>query len=85
MCIFDFLKPNIEKMEKKGNVDGLIKALKNGDFVIRESAAFSLGKLKDQKAVEPLILALKDDKGRVKKYAASALGRIGDQRATSHY
>lgn len=37
-----FLKPNVEKMYKKGDIKGLIKALKHKDSLVRKGAAVFL-------------------------------------------
>jgi len=74
---------NIERMEEKGNVKGLIKALKNRDSDIRQAAARALCKVGDSRAVKPLISALKDTEWLVRRYAAEALGFIGDKRAVA--
>ena len=60
MGIFDLFKPNVEKLEKKKDVHGLIKALRYkkdewDEDDVRRSAADALGKIKDERAVEPLI------------------------------
>lgn len=81
-------KPNVEKMERKRNVEGLVKALKcnwddkYGEYrTIRGKAAEALGKIGDARAVEPLIQALKGKEYDVREAAAAALGMIGDARA----
>ncbi len=74
---------NIERMEEKGNVKGLIKALKNSDSAIRQTAAKALCKVGDSSAVKPLISALKDKEWVVRRYAAEALGVIGDKQAVA--
>ena len=80
MVIFGLFKPNVKKMQKERDVEGLIKALEHKNIHVRERAAEALGELKDARAVEPLILALNgEDEGRFQ--AAFALGRIGDKRA----
>jgi tetratricopeptide (TPR) repeat protein len=82
MGIFDkFLKPNVEKMEKKKDVKGLIEALKHRETDVRKKAAEALGKIGDTKAVEPLIQALKDENLNVRLGGVAALGRIGDTKA----
>lgn len=49
-------EPNIEKLEAKKDVKGLIKALKYNkrgeDFSIRKDAVIALGKTGDMRAVE---------------------------------
>ncbi len=79
MGLFDLLfKPNVEKMEAKKDVDGLIKALRYNKYGIK-GAAEALGKIGDKRAIEPLIQALK--KGAFPGEVAEALGEIGDVRA----
>ena len=89
MGIFDklFGPPNVEKLEEKRDVEGLIKALQyKEDKNVRWKAAEALRKRGDDRAVEPLILALKDDDGHVREETVAALrevvilGKIGDER-----
>ena len=87
-----FGPPNVEKLQAKGNVKGLIKALGyKKDEDVREAAAKALGEIGDARAVEPLIAASLQDKGsvgdvkygfsgvsyRVRPAAAKALVSIG--------
>lgn len=76
----DLFKPNVEKLESRSNVQGLIKALGYKEAKVRSDAAEALGRLKDNNTVVPLVLhALKDgDSGVLRQAAAEALGRIGD-------
>ena len=77
-----FGPPNVAKLQAKGNVKGLLKALqfqKNSE--VRVSACTALGQIGDPSAVEPLIAALRDRYGRVSEDAAIALGKIGNARA----
>lgn len=71
------IRPNIEKLEAKRDVSGLIQALQNDDTNIRINAALALGKLKRARAVAPLIDALHDGDEDVRWAAAWALGEIG--------
>jgi len=70
-----------------GAVEPLIGVLKNKtqsqgiDYLLRSSAADSLGTLADKRAVEILIASLKDENSSVRSSAARALGDIGDGRA----
>lgn len=76
-----FQQPNVKELQKQGDVEGLIEALSyEKDHNVRQSAAWSLGEVGDERAVEPLIEALNDRK-RVREVAARALGEIGDARA----
>ena len=87
-------RPNIEMLEARRDVEGLIKALghkdakslltvvMNTDYEVRKSAAKALGEIGDARAVEPLISALlRDSNEIVRGAAATALGEIGDARA----
>lgn len=62
-------------------VEGLLTALKDKDWHIRETAARALGRPDNQRAVEPLIAALGDEHPFIRLSAAGSLGRIGDERA----
>jgi len=48
------VKPNIVKLKKEKNVEGLINALKDKDGRVREVAADALREIGDPRAVEPL-------------------------------
>lgn len=85
-------KPNVEKLKKKKNLEGLLKALRYGnvfdDFdatvnvLIRKEAAIALREVRDERSIEPLIQALKDDKNEtVRHMIVVTLGVIGDKRA----
>jgi HEAT repeat protein len=77
-----FGPPNINNLEKKRDVNALIRALGYvKDYGTRMSAAAALGRIKDRLAVEPLLAALNDEVAGVQKNAAIALGMIGDARA----
>jgi HEAT repeat protein len=76
-----FGPPDVEKMEVKRNVGGLIKALRYKKNDVRKAAAAALGKIGDARAVEPLIATLKDKYFKLRQTAAWALGYIGDARA----
>ncbi|KKK89777.1 hypothetical protein LCGC14_2729700, partial [marine sediment metagenome] len=72
---------NIEKIIKKGNVKGLLKALKyEKSYYVRGEAAKALGNIGGLKVVEPLITSLNDIDG-INYNAIVALGRKGDSRA----
>ena len=67
-----FFKPNVEKMEKKRDVEGLIKVLEHKDKEVREKAAIALGRIKDARALPILITMLgSDDKKISEKVLAS--------------
>ena len=80
--LFGFGKPDVKDMEKKNDVDGLIKALGyEKDVQVRREAAYTLGKIGTPSAVDPLIKALEDPDNYVRRQAADALGNIGDPKA----
>ncbi len=81
--------PDIDALENNRDVEGLIIALKNEDYIVRKEAARSLTRVGDESAVEALIEALKYESWEddytvlisVRESAADALGNIGDKRA----
>lgn len=76
------IPPNPYKLEKKKDVDGLLKALSYRlRATIRRQAADALGELGGGRAVEPLVRAMDDAQADVRAAAAAALGRLGDARA----
>ncbi len=68
--------------EALGNIGGpiaceaLIQALNSPDWFLRQAAAASLGKTRDQRAVEPLINVLTDPHWSVRLRAAESLGKL---------
>ncbi len=71
-------KSDIEKMEAKRDVKGLVKALKNYDSNIRTAASEALVKIGDAHAVEELIsVVFKSKEYDVHWRAADALAKIG--------
>jgi HEAT repeat protein len=77
MTIFNFIKPNISKLERQKNIKGLIKALDFGsDYTIRALSAEALGRIDDALAINPLVNALMDKIPTVRKEAASALDNL---------
>lgn len=82
------VKPNIEKLKEKQDIDGLINALgykKDSPVeeveLIHELAATTLGEMRAKEAVNPLIQTLHDKAWGVQYAAIEALGNIGDRRA----
>jgi len=71
-------KPDISRMRKKGNVRGLIKALKHKAPMIKYGAAEALGGTGDKRSLKPLIESLGDDDNIMRAHAADALGKLGD-------
>ena len=58
-------------------VGPLIQALDSKDPEIRENAAITLGKIKDERAIDPLIKLLTDEEWEVESAATNALVEIG--------
>ena len=55
----------------------LIEALRDGDALVRESAAHALGEVEDTAGIAPLTEVLKSDRApAVRRAAATALGEI---------
>ena len=92
MGIFDFLfepeKPKVEWMERKKDVEGLIKAMNykrvssKGCIItynIPEKAARALGRIGDERAIKPLLEVLKDSAihSSLEREAKEALVKIG--------
>ena len=72
-------KDDIKRMERKGDVKGLVDALKNAR-ASRIEVSIALNKMKDVKAVDPLIQILNDKNPEVRSSAAIILGDIGDKK-----
>ena len=78
--VLKLFQPNVRKMEEGKNVHGLIKALSSKDNVVRVSACWALGRIKDERAKAGLFLALKDNYMPVHLHAAECLASEGDPR-----
>jgi HEAT repeat protein len=78
-----FGTPDPKKMEARGDVEGLIKALNHPeDINLQVGSAEALGRLGGERAVEALIDALMNSQIHWVRYAAAkGLGAIGDPRA----
>ena len=77
-----FGPPDIAKLKAKGDVPGLIKALRYAKGSgVRRDAATALGEIGDPRAVEPVVAALGDSDQRVREAATEALDKIGGARA----
>jgi len=83
MGLFDGLfKPDVEKLERKKDLEGLIDALKyQKDDRVCTKAARALCRIGDPRSIDPLIAALKDSHSLVRYEAAYVLGIMGDPRA----
>ncbi|MDH5362206.1 MAG: HEAT repeat domain-containing protein, partial [Aigarchaeota archaeon] len=73
-------RPNIEKMEKKRDLKGLIRALDHKDSVIKSRAVDALVRI-GTPAVGPVIEALRNEGDGVRWELVVTLRRIGDARA----
>jgi hypothetical protein len=78
-----FRPPDIDKMIKNNDIDGLLKALEHNDENIRYKAAIGLATVGDGRAIEQLIVIISDksrDSG-VRKSAILCLIALRDERA----
>lgn len=66
-------KPDIIKMTLKGNINGLIKALDNSDFLIRIEAANALERIAKQYTYNPLTVS--DSISSMKSWAEQVMSR----------
>jgi HEAT repeat protein len=71
--------PNIDRLQRKGNVEKLLAALDDDQIdLVRMDAARALGELGAEEAIDPLITLLSEDEFEgVRSAAAYALGKIG--------
>jgi HEAT repeat protein len=80
--VISFFKPNVSQLAAKGDIVGLINALRyKSDPRVRSAAARALGAGFAPRAVTALIKALRDENAFVRVRAAEALGKTADQRA----
>ena len=75
-----FGPPNIDQMEARRDVQGLIKALAWKDAPVRRAAAEALGALHDPASVDALAALLADENSGVRRAAVGALVARGGQR-----
>lgn len=76
-----FGPPDIKKLEARGDVKALIRALHHKRQKVRTDAAYALGSLGDERGVDSLTVALQDQAIDVRRAAALSLGQLGDVRA----
>ncbi|CAJ36248.1 HEAT repeat domain-containing protein [Methanocella arvoryzae] len=79
MCMDRLEQRRIDVKKKRGDIDGLIKALRVP--WLSTKAARALGEIGDERAIEPLIQALSCRSAETREAVVDALGNIGDQRA----
>lgn len=72
-------KPNIEKLESKGEVPKLIELLRDDDDSIREKAAASLSRICDSRVIEPFIDVLGERDKSVRANAVETLVKLGTE------
>lgn len=92
--VVPLFKPNVEKMKRKGDVKGLVRAVDQEDRGMRMAAIEALGELRDKSAVPGLLKLLDCDIDRdrlvdsrwVQQDIAvmNALGNIGGSYAVEH-
>jgi len=83
---------DVEYLEETRDVDGLVRLLKDQDYLNRKEAVRALMKVGDERAVDALIDALKYKSWHsdyiilsdVRGYSAEALGKIRDERAIEY-
>jgi hypothetical protein len=80
--LFGLSQSDVEKMEAKRDIKGLIKALSyKKDYSIRQRAVQALVNIGGEQTVDTLVATLKDQDSDVRSLAVEALGKIGDARA----
>jgi HEAT repeat protein len=67
-------KPNVEKMERKRDIKGLVKALGHKDSNVRRGASIALGRI-GSPAIKPLLEALKRVHGSLARQYGPKAGR----------
>jgi HEAT repeat protein len=81
MGLFGLFKPNVKKMEKKGDIEGLIKALSyKKDSRVRLNAAVALGRIGTRKTADALSKALKDEDSDVRKAVEKAIEKVKERK-----
>jgi PAS domain S-box-containing protein len=75
MGILDFLKPDVEKLERNRDIEGLIKTLAHRNRDIRKQAIKSLITI-GEPAFEQLYQAIEDNDNELRKTASEVIGMI---------
>jgi HEAT repeat protein len=78
--VLEFFAPRVRRLQRRGDVAGLVGALASSSARVRRVAANALVERSDLRAVEPLTKALRDDDELVRANAALALGELEDRR-----
>jgi HEAT repeat protein len=76
----DFHSPKVRRLQRRGDVAGLVDALGSSNARVRRTAANALIERSDVRAVEALTKALGDPDRLVRANAALALGELDDRR-----
>src|SRR5687768_1465879 len=76
--------PNIEKLKKNRDVDGLVKLLNHQDSRVRLAAISALDDLGNKAAVEPLVAALSDQFPLCRLNAALSLLSLDNAKGRRH-
>lgn len=76
-----FGPPNVDKLKRKRDVKGLVKALGHRDAYVAAMAERALRELGDARALEPLAGALHHTSPTVRRKAATLMGELRDSRA----
>ncbi len=80
----EVFKTDVEKLEKKKDVKGLIKALKDSDSYTRWRAAIALKNIGDSSVLPHLIELLSDENDYVRLRAIEAIGSLGGEEAVDY-
>jgi PAS domain S-box-containing protein len=75
MGILDLFKPDVVKLKRKKDIEGLVKALDCKDRDVRRDVMKALEEL-GELAIKPLTHLMEDVDGEIRLGAAEALGRI---------
>lgn len=73
--------PDLGRLEKDRDVDGLVSALWRDELDIRVKVMAALSRLKDPRTVDLLLAALQDERWDRRWSAAETLGKLDDRRA----
>ena len=78
-----YIPSNVEKLEAKGDIRGLMKALRYPkDSEVRKKAAKALGRIRDTQAADALAIAFPDEDEGVRMAVVKALEQIGGMQST---
>lgn len=72
---------DVAELKSARDVSGLLQALQEPNWRVRQQAAEALGELRSEQAIDPLVAAQEDENSNVRWTAVWALGQIGGERA----